>query len=125
MLYFVRMKKVTVDHLIISNQPKRLFASYKLPLPVIADMINEASTEIRDIKKSFLGTNQNHVIEKGELPFSHSFFAARRHFYNKNAYVLRIQYKFVKVANSKSKFSVDISHAEIINEQDYQPALLL
>jgi hypothetical protein len=119
------MQKVTEDQLITAKQPQKVFTIYNFPLLVVVDMINETSTEMRQLEKSFLGTTQHQIIEKGALSSSHSFFAARRHLYNKKVYVMRIHYQFAKATNSKSKFSVVISHAEIVEEKNYQPILPL
>ena len=114
------MQKVTEDQLIIAKQPQKVFTIYNFPLPVVVDMINETSAEMRQLEKSL-----HQIIEKGALSSSHSFFAARRHLYNKKVYVMRVHYKFAKATNSKSKFSVVISHAEIVEEKNYQPILPL
>ena len=120
------MQKVTEDQLIIAKQPQRVFTTYNFPLAVVVDMINETSAEMRQLEKSFLGADQYKAVEYYRSPPpTESFFAARKHMHNKNVYVIRIHYNFSNDNTTKNKLSVIVYHVEVIDEQDYQPALPL
>jgi hypothetical protein len=119
------MQTVTENNLIIAQQPQNLFTAYKVPVPVVIDMINEASKELRQQIKSFLGATSYQELAKAFPFLNQPYFAARRHRYKKHVYVIRIHYHFVADKKMKRKFSVVISHAEVMNEKKYQPVLPL
>jgi hypothetical protein len=123
--YSTHMLRVTENNLIIAQQPQNLFTAYKVPVPVVIDMINEASKELRQQNKQFLGAASYQAVAKDIFSSGNSFFAARRYRYKKHVYVIRIQYHFVADKKTKQTVSVVVSHAEVMNEKEYQPVLPL
>lgn len=125
MVYFFRMQKVTEENLIISKQPRKVFTAYNVPLTVVADMINEATARVVQHKKEFLGAASYKTVANVSLSPTASYFAARRHRYNKKVYVVRVHYALENDTSSNKKIAVVVSHAEAVDEKDYQPVLPL
>ncbi len=120
------MQRVTEDNLIIAEQPQSLFTAYTVPLSKVVDMINEASEDLRQQHKRFLGAASYQAVEKDIFsPTGALFFAARRHRYKKHVYVIRIQYHFVEDTRRRPRLSVVVTQAEVMKEKDYQPVLPL
>jgi hypothetical protein len=119
------MQRVTENDLIIAQQPQNLFTAYTVPSSVVVDMINEANEQLKQKDKRFLGAASYQEVEKFFSSSTTAFFAARRHRYKKQVYVIRVHYHFVEDKKMKQKFSVVVSHAEVMNEKDYQPVLPL
>jgi hypothetical protein len=117
------MLTITEDMLVLAKQPQKLLTEYQVPAAKVADMIREATTEMVKLENELLNDQQDKNGEIGDLSRTSLFFAARRHRYKKNVYVVRIQYKFVKSKQTKQKYSVNISHAEVIAEKDYRSIL--
>jgi hypothetical protein len=115
------MQRVTEHDLIIAEQPQNLLTAYKVPVSVVVDMINEASEDFMQQQKQLL--DQNVAIDF--FSPTNTFFAARNHRYKKHVYVIRIQYHFVANKQTKQTVSVVVSHAEVMNEKEYQPVLPL
>jgi hypothetical protein len=115
------MQRVTENNLIIAKQPQELLTAYKVPVPVVVDMINEASEDLMQQQKQLL--DQNVAIDF--FSPGHTFYAARNHRYKKRVYVIRIYYHFVADKQRKQQLSVVVTHAEVIKEKDYQPVLPL
>jgi hypothetical protein len=119
------MLQVTEEMLVIAKQPQKLLNAYKVPATKVVDIIREATTEITKRENDILNDHQYKEGETGDLSKYQLFFAARRHLYKKNVYVVRIHYKFLKSKQAKNKYSVKISGAEVIAEKDLHPILPL
>jgi hypothetical protein len=122
---FLPMLQVTEDMLVLAKQPQKLLTDYQVPAAKVADMISEATTEITQNVNDNLNDQQDKKGEMGDLSQTPLFFAARRHRYKKNVYVVRIQYKFLKRKQAKNTYAVKIFHAEVVKEKDFQPILPL
>jgi hypothetical protein len=119
------MLQVTEKMLVLAKQPQKLLTEYDVPAAKVADMIREATVEITQKVNDILTDHQNKKGEMGDLSQTPLFFAARRHRYKKNVYVVRIYYKFLKRQQAKNTYAVKISHAEVVKEKDFQPILPL
>jgi hypothetical protein len=117
------MLQVTEKMLVLAKQPQKLLNEYDVPAEKVADMIREATTEITQKVNYTLNDHQNKKSDMGDLSKTPLFFAARRHRYKKNVYVVRIQYKFVKSNQTKQNYVVKVSHAEVVAEKDFTPTL--
>jgi hypothetical protein len=85
------MLQVTEKMLVLAKQPQKLLNEYDVPAEKVADMIREATTEITKNVNDNLNGHQNKKSDMGDLSKTPLFFAARRHRYKKNIYVVRIQ----------------------------------
>jgi hypothetical protein len=119
------MQQVTEENLIIFKHPQKVFTTYKVPLTVVADMINEANARVVSQEKEFLGAASYKAVKKLSLSPTVSFFAARRHSYKTKVYVVRVHYTIANDTGSNKKIAVVVSHAEAVDEKDYQPVLPL
>lgn len=120
---FDHMLPVTEESLLIAKQPQKLFRDFHVPVAVVADMIREAAEQSDQYMKEFPEAYQYLKSKKDALTHARSFFAARRHAYKNNIYVVRIHYRFSKMTPSKHKYAVHVYHAEIMEEREYQPIL--
>jgi hypothetical protein len=117
------MLQVTEEMLVLAQQPHKLLKAYEVPVAKVADMIQEATMEMVKHEYSTLNDQQDKNGDMGDLSRIPLFFAARRHRYNKNIYVVRIQSKFVKSKQPKQKYTVKVFHAEVVAEKDFKPIL--
>jgi hypothetical protein len=64
---------------------------YNVPAAEVADMIRVATMEMMKLENEILNCpdDQDKTVEMGDLSRHHLFFAARRHLYKKNVYVVR------------------------------------
>jgi hypothetical protein len=108
------MFSVTEERLVLANQPQKLLSAYQVPAAKVADMIREATEQIKQLDKELLG-------EERPLSPSRLCFAARRHQYKHKVYVVRITFRFVKANQVKNNYAVAVSSAEVMKEKDYQP----
>jgi hypothetical protein len=119
------MLQVTEKMLGLAKQPQKLLIEYNVPIVKVADMIREATGEITQKVNDILNDHQNKKGDMGDLSRTPLFFAARRHHYKKNVYVVRITYRFKKTPHLKNKYAVLVSSAEVVKEKDFQPILPL
>jgi hypothetical protein len=119
------MLQVTDEILVIAKQPQKLLKDYNVPAAKVADMIRESTAEITQRVNSIRNDHQATKGETGDLAKHQVFFAARRHLYKKNVYVVRITYRFKKTLHLKNKYAVLVSSAEVVAEKDFHPILPL
>jgi hypothetical protein len=111
------MLNVTEEMLVLAKQPQKLLTAYQVPAAKVADMIHEATTEMVKHEYSILNDQQDKKGDMGDLTRIPLFFAARRHLYKKNVYVVRITYRFKKAPHLKHKYAVLVSSAEVVKER--------
>jgi hypothetical protein len=122
------MFTVTEEMLVLAKQPQKLLSKYDVPAAKVADMIREGTVEMVNLKKGLFNTaahqdKQGKKVKMGDLSKTPLFFAARRHLYKQNVYVVRITYRFEKTPQLKQKYAVVISGVEVMKEKDYKPVL--
>ncbi len=117
------MFKVTEGMLIFGKQPQKLLVKYNVSAAKVADMIREGTVEITKKVNDILNGHQHKKDNMGDLSKTPLFFAARRHLYKKNVYVVRITYRFQKTPHLKNQYAVIVSAAEVMKEKDYKPVL--
>lgn len=119
------MQEVTEDSLTIEKQPQKLLKDFHVPIAMVADMIREATEQTEEYMKAFPEADQYDKGVNDALFSARSFFAARRHAYKNNVYVIRIHYRPSKTTRSNRKSTVLVYDVEVMDEKEYQPILPL
>jgi ribosomal protein L20 len=121
------MEQATEENVVVPPQSEKILRAYRVPLTKVADMINEANKQITQSEKGFLGKRSAAYRKMRDAGSSadRTFFAARRHRFKNQVYVIRINYHYVKAKDAKQELSPVISGVEVINEKNCRPILPL
>jgi hypothetical protein len=117
------MFRVTEEMLVLAKQPQKFLNKFNIPAATVADMICEGTMEMMKLENALFNDHLDKKDEKRDVSRNQLFFAARRHLYKQNVYVVRITYRFQKTPHLKQKYAVLISGVEVMKEKDHKPVL--